>query len=104
MKLVKIKEYLYLNSDFIESVEADGEESTIITMTSGEVFSPNVPIKKVLDAICGSEEHLEDSENKYNISITTDNTGINKIGTKSAVLHYLNKLRADEKLTIKTVI
>lgn len=104
MKLVKIKEDLHLKSDFIESVEADGEESTLITMVSGEVFSPNVPIKKVLDAICGSEEHLEDSENKYNISITTDNTGINKIGTKSAVLHYLNKLRADEKLTIKTVI
>ena len=57
MKLVKIKEYLYLNSDFIESIEADGEESTIITMTNGEVFSPNVSIKKVLDAICGSEEH-----------------------------------------------
>lgn len=58
MKLVKIKEDLYLNSDFIESVEADGKESTIITMTSGEVFSPNVPIKKVLDAISGSEEHV----------------------------------------------
>lgn len=57
MKLVKIKEDLYLNSDFIESVEADGEESTLITMVSGEVFSPNIPIKKVLDAICGSEEH-----------------------------------------------
>lgn len=58
MKLVKIKEDLYLNSDFIESVEADGKESTIITMTSGEVFGPDFPIKKVLDAICGSEEHL----------------------------------------------
>lgn len=57
MKMVKISEYLYLNSDFIESVEADGENSTIITTTSGEVFSPNVSIKKVLDAICGSEEH-----------------------------------------------
>ncbi|MCT3021255.1 hypothetical protein EFN43_09310 [Pediococcus pentosaceus] len=57
MKLVKIDDDLYLNSDFIESVEADGKESTIITMISGEVFSPNVPIKKVLDAICGSEEH-----------------------------------------------
>lgn len=66
MKLVKIDDDLYLNSDFIESVEADGKESTIITMISGEVFSPNVPIKKVLDAICGSEEHLieyEDAEN-----------------------------------------
>ena len=58
MKMVRITEYLYLNSDFIESVEADGEKSTDITMKNGEVFSPNVPIKKVLDAICGSEEHL----------------------------------------------
>lgn len=63
MKLVKIKEDLYLNSDFIESVEADGEGSTIITMTSGEVFSPNVSIKKVLDAICGSEERLNGKDN-----------------------------------------
>lgn len=58
MKLVNISEDLYLNLDFIESIEADGEESTIITMTSGEVFSPNIPIKKVLDAISGSEKHL----------------------------------------------
>lgn len=57
MKMVKIEEDLYLNSDYIESVEADGENSTLITMTSGEVFSPNIPIKKVLDAIGGSEEH-----------------------------------------------
>ena len=101
MKLVKISEYLYLNSDFIESVEADSEESVIITMTSGAIFSPNVSIKKVLDAICGSEKHLEDSENKYNISVTTDNTGINKIGTKSDVLSLLNELKNDETLTIK---
>ncbi|WP_338843009.1 hypothetical protein WEU39_06435 [Pediococcus pentosaceus] len=60
MKLVKIDEDFYLNSDFIKSVEADGENSTDITMKNGEVFSPNVPIKKVLDAICGSEEHLVD--------------------------------------------
>jgi uncharacterized protein YlzI (FlbEa/FlbD family) len=58
MKLVKIDSDLYLNSDFIESVEADGEGSTDITMKNGEVFSPNVSIKKVLDAISGSEEHL----------------------------------------------
>ncbi|AHA05951.1 hypothetical protein [Pediococcus pentosaceus] len=58
MKMVRITEYLYLNSDFIESVEADSEESVIITMTSGAIFSPNVSIKKVLDTICGSEGHL----------------------------------------------
>lgn len=101
MKMVKISEYLYLNSDFIESVEADGENSTIITTTSGEVFSPNVSIKKVLDTICGSEEYLEDSENKYNISITTDNTGSNKVGTRSQVLSLLDQLKNDETLTIK---
>ncbi|MCM6819793.1 hypothetical protein [Pediococcus pentosaceus] len=49
MKLVKIDEDLYLNSDFIEAIEADGESSTDITMKNGEVFSPYVPIKKVLD-------------------------------------------------------
>ena len=57
MKLVKIDSDLYLNPDFIEAIEVDGERSTDITMKNGEVFSPNVPIKKVLDAICGSEEH-----------------------------------------------
>ncbi|MGK4092947.1 hypothetical protein AB0X79_00295 [Pediococcus pentosaceus] len=57
MKLVKITEHLYLNTDFIEAVEVDSEESAIITMTSGVTISPNVSIKKVLDAICGSEEH-----------------------------------------------
>lgn len=56
MKMVRITEYLYLNSDYIESVEADGKESTIITMTSGAIFSPNVSIEKVIDTICGSEE------------------------------------------------
>lgn len=55
MKMVRITEYLYLNSDFIESVEADGEESVIITMTSGEIFGPNVSIEKVLDTICSAE-------------------------------------------------
>lgn len=69
MKLVKIKEDLHLKSDFIESVEADGEESTLITMVSGEVFSPNVPIKKVLDAICGSEEHLVSSKVSTEINV-----------------------------------
>ena len=101
MKLVKIDDDLYLNSDFIESVETDGEESTLITMISGGIFSPNVSIKKVLDAISGSEEHLEDSENKYNISITTDNTGSNKVGTRSQVLSLLDQLKNDETLTIK---
>lgn len=57
MKMVKITEDLYLNSDFIKYVEADGEESTLVTVISGGTFSLDLPIKKVLDAISGSEEH-----------------------------------------------
>ncbi|KAF0441886.1 hypothetical protein [Pediococcus pentosaceus] len=75
MKLVKIKEDLYLNSDFIESVEADGEESTDITMKNGEVFSPNVSIKKVLDAICGSEEHLVNDASMNILKAESINSG-----------------------------
>lgn len=75
MKLVKIKEDLYLNSDFIESVEADGENSTLITMLSGEVFSPNIPIKKALDAICGSEEHLVNDANMNILKAESINSG-----------------------------
>ncbi|MCH9267568.1 hypothetical protein [Pediococcus acidilactici] len=105
MKLVRVDHSKYINTDRINAVvEYNPNETHVFTGDSYEPFVFNQPIKKVLDAICGSEEHLEDSDNKYNISVTTDNTGINKIGTKSAVLHYLNKLRADEKLTIKTVI
>lgn len=73
MKLVKIDSDLYLNTDFIESVEADSEESVIITMTSGEVFSPNIPIKKVLDAICGSEEHSITSKDGGDIYFSSKN-------------------------------
>lgn len=75
MKMVRITEYLYLNSDFIESVEADGEESVIITMTSGAIFSPNVSIKKALDAICGSEEHLVNDANMNILKAESINSG-----------------------------
>ncbi|MEH1647574.1 hypothetical protein AAHB41_05715 [Pediococcus pentosaceus] len=54
--MVKITEDLYLNSDFIKYVEADGEESTLVTVISGGTFSLDLPIKKVLDAICNRGE------------------------------------------------
>lgn len=66
MKMLKITEDLYLNSYFIKYIEADGEESTLVTVISGGTFSLDLPIKKVLDAISGSEEHsieYEDAEN-----------------------------------------
>lgn len=73
MKLVKIKEDLYLNSDFIKYVEADGEESTLITIISGGTFSLDLPIKKVLDAICGSEEHSITSKDGGDIYFSSKN-------------------------------
>lgn len=76
MKLVKIDEDFYLNSDFIESVKADGENSTDITMKNGEVFSPNVPIKKILNAINGDEEQ---STQKSYSSVSKDGSVMNVI-------------------------
>ena len=102
MKLAKIREDVYINPCNITSIEFDDEyNTTLITMVNEDVFSLKLPIKKALDTICGSEEHLEDSDNKYNISVTTDNTGINKIGTRPEVLSLLDQLKNDETLTIK---
>ncbi|KAF0387775.1 hypothetical protein GBO66_09905 [Pediococcus acidilactici] len=109
MKMVKISEYLYLNSDFIESIEADSEESVIITMTSGGIFGPNVSIKKILDTINGSGEHsieYEDDnsyrqDNHYRIIINNDHAGAEVIVTKSELLSLLDQLKNDETLTIK---
>ncbi|KAF0413709.1 hypothetical protein GBO77_07190 [Pediococcus acidilactici] len=94
MKLVKIDSDLYLNSDFIESVEADGEGSTDITMKNGEVFSPNVSIKKVLDAICGSEEHsveYEDDENYRRNKGLVNDTNMNILKAESINSGHLNQ-------------
>lgn len=58
MKLAKIKEDLYLNPHNVVSIEFDDEDNTtLITMVNGEVFSLDLPIKKVLDTISGSEEY-----------------------------------------------
>ncbi|MEE6675112.1 hypothetical protein PS403_09145 [Pediococcus acidilactici] len=75
MKLVKIDSDLYLNIDFIEAIEADVKNSTDITMKNGEVFSPGVPIKKVLDAISGSEEHLINDANMNILKAERINSG-----------------------------
>ncbi|WP_440964315.1 hypothetical protein [Pediococcus pentosaceus] len=75
MKMIKISEYLYLNSDFIKYVEADGEESTLITIISGGTFSLDLPIKKVLDAISGSEEHLVNDANMNILKAESINSG-----------------------------
>lgn len=58
MKLAKIREDVYINPCNITSIEFDDEyNTTLITMVNGDVFSLKLPIKKALDAICGSEEY-----------------------------------------------
>ena len=76
MKLVKIKEDLYLNPNNVQSVEFDDEDNTtLITMVNGEVFSLKLPTKKVLDAICGSEEHLVNDANMNILKAESINSG-----------------------------
>lgn len=76
MKLVKIKEDLYLNPNNVQSVEFDDEDNTtLITMVNGEVFSLKLPTKKVLDAICGSEEHLVNDASMNILKAESINSG-----------------------------
>lgn len=66
MKLVKIDDYTYVDPESIGAIE-DGCFGTNIYLTgSDKPIETSAKIKKVLDAICGSEEHLiecEDAEN-----------------------------------------
>lgn len=101
MKLVKIDDYTYANPALIGAIECGRFGTDIYLAGSNKPIETLAKIGKVLDTLCGSEEHLEDSDNKYNISVTTDNTGINKTGTKSDVLNLLDQLKNDETLTIK---
>ena len=76
MTLVKIKEDLYLNPNNVQSVEFDDEDNTtLITMVNGEVFSLKLPTKKVLDAICGSEEHLVNDASMNILKAESINSG-----------------------------
>lgn len=70
MNLVKIDDDLYLNPEFISSIEPNSDRSSIITMNNEDVFSPNIPIKKVLNTICSvNEEQHEKSTHCGGITI-----------------------------------
>jgi hypothetical protein len=63
MKLVKIDDKAYINTESVDLIVKNSEETTRIYLgDNGQSFVVNLPIKKVLDAICGSEEHLEKNE------------------------------------------
>ncbi|UQB01173.1 hypothetical protein [Pediococcus pentosaceus] len=58
MKLVKIDDKAYINTESVDLIVKNGEETTRIYLgDNGRSFVVNLPIKKVLDAISGSEEH-----------------------------------------------
>lgn len=76
MKLAKIREELYINPCNITSIEFDDEyNTTLITMVNGDVFSLQLPIKKALDAICGSEEHSVNDANMNILKAESINSG-----------------------------
>ncbi|KAF0468802.1 hypothetical protein GBP40_09765 [Pediococcus acidilactici] len=95
MKLAKIREDLYLNPNNVVSIEFDDEDNTTrITMINGEVFSSDVPIKKVLDAICGSEEHsveYEDDENYRQNKGLVNDANMNILKAESINSGHLNQ-------------
>lgn len=110
MKLVRVDHSKYINTDRINAVvEYNPNETHVFTGYSYEPFVFNQPIKKVLDAISGSEEQsveYEDAENyrrdnNYNIIIGNDNGWERVFGTRSKVLSLLNQLKNNETLTIK---
>ena len=76
MKLAKIREDVFINPCNITSIEFDDEyNTTLITMVNGDVFSLKLPIKKALDAICGSEEHSVNDANMNILKAESINSG-----------------------------
>lgn len=65
MKLVKIED-AWINPDAIDEIEKDGNDGnqTFIGLRSNNPINVNWPIEKVLQAISGSQEHLDETR-KY---------------------------------------
>jgi hypothetical protein len=64
MKLVKIDDKAYINTESVDLIVKNGEETTRIYLgDNGRSFVVNLPIKKVLDAICGSVEFIKTYKN-----------------------------------------
>ncbi|NVZ00192.1 hypothetical protein [Pediococcus pentosaceus] len=101
MKLVRIDEDIALDIDDVQfAVWRTAREDVLIGFKSNSNSVTTVD-KKVLDAICGSEEHLNDNSQQYNISITTGDSGSNFSGTMADVLKTLKELSEKEMLTIR---
>lgn len=76
MKLVRVDHSKYINTDRINAVvEYNPNETHVFTGDSYEPFVFNQPIKKVLDAICGSEEHSVNDANMNILKAESINSG-----------------------------
>lgn len=58
MKLVKIDDYTYVNPESIGAIKDDYLGTNIYLTGSDKPIETSAEIKKVLDAISGSEEHV----------------------------------------------
>ena len=80
MKLVNLNNQTYINIERIDEIVPWGEDTTRIFIGGSEGYHDiDLPIKKVLDAICGSEEHLI----KKSFSIVDKNGSVMDVITSS---------------------
>ncbi|WP_286102806.1 hypothetical protein [Pediococcus pentosaceus] len=73
MKLVRIDESLYLNPESIGAIKDDYLGTNIYLTGSDKPIETSVEIKKVLDAISGSEEHSITSKDGGDIYFSSKN-------------------------------
>ncbi|KAF0552539.1 hypothetical protein [Pediococcus acidilactici] len=94
MKLVKIDDYTYVNPESIGAIE-DGSFGTNIYLTgSDKPIETSAEIKKVLDAISGSEEHsveYEDDENYRRNKGLVNDANMNILKAESINSGHLNQ-------------
>lgn len=76
MKLAKIGKNTYINPERIDSIEYyPSVNVTNVVINGYSIRLEETPIKKVLDAICGSEEHLVNDANMNILKAESINSG-----------------------------
>lgn len=75
MKLVKIDDYTYVNPESIGAIKGDYLGTNIYLTGSDKPIETSAEIKKVLDAICSSEEHLVNDANMNIFKAESINSG-----------------------------
>ncbi len=76
MKLVNLNNQTYINIERIDEIVPWGEDTTRIFIGGSEGYHDiSLPIKKVLDTICGSEEHLVNDASMNILKAESINSG-----------------------------